>query len=70
LEGNRENAFLSKKLATIALDITLEDFSLENFAFDVKELHNDNVIKYFKLLEFDTLIPDDQRDETKKWDDL
>ncbi len=70
LELSKENAFLSKKLATIALDVSLEDFSLENFAFDPVELQNEKVIEYFKSLEFHSLVPKDQLDETKKWADL
>jgi hypothetical protein len=47
---------LSLKLATIDLNVNLEDFDLENFKFEPEKFKNDEVIAYFKEMEFNSLL--------------
>lgn len=56
LLNSRENAFLSLKLATIDLSINLENFDLEDFKFVPENFKNEEILEYFKLLEFNSLI--------------
>jgi len=47
---------LSLKLATIDLNVNLENFDLENFKFEPEKFKNDKVIAYFKEMEFNSLL--------------
>jgi hypothetical protein len=47
---------LSLKLATIDLNVNLENFDLENFKFEPEKFKNDEVIAYFKEMEFNSLL--------------
>ena len=71
LTTSKEDAFLSKKLATIDLNVDLSDFHIENYLFDKKNMINDNLIEFFKKYEFNSLLWDDNKlEKMKKWDDL
>jgi len=86
LINSREDAFLSKKLATIELNIDLNEhlltdeipwdwivnkkFKLEDFKFKPNELLNDNVKEYFRSLEFNSLIWESADIQVKTWWDL
>lgn len=86
LYNSRENAFMSKKLATIDLNINLsehlltddladdwivnKEFQLEDFKFKPKELINNNIKEYFRKLEFHSLIWEVEDIKVKTWSDL
>lgn len=86
LLSSREDAILSKKLATIELNIDLENcfitddvawdwtiskkFNLEDFKFKPENLLNENVREYFKSLEFFSLIWEIEDVKVKTWNDL
>ena len=70
LVSGRENAFLSKKLATLEKNIKLEDFNLDNFIFYENKLINSEIIDLFKKFEFNSLIPDNEVKKLKTWNDL
>lgn len=86
LLSSREDAFLSKKLATIELNIDLNDhllidempwdwivtkkFELEDFKFKPNNLLNENIKEYFKSLEFFSLIWETEDIKVKTWNDL
>jgi len=65
---SRDNAFLSKKLASLEKNIDL-DFTLENFKFSPTDILNSDVINFFREFEFNSLITDEKK-TLKKWDDL
>ena len=69
LRESREIAFLSKKLATIDLNVELNSFLLENFIFKKDGILNGEVIELFRSLEFNSLSPEEKKD-LKTWDDL
>jgi 5'-3' exonuclease len=56
LISSKENAFLSKRLATIACDVEIKDFDIKNFEFNPENILNDDVKSYFRSLEFNSLI--------------
>lgn len=66
----REIAFLSKKLATIKKDVDLGNFKLDNYRFFRDWLLNDKIIDIFKKYEFNSLLPNNQKKDEKKWSDL
>lgn len=71
LTSSKEDAFLSKKLATIDLNVDLSDFHIDNYLFDKEKMINDNLIEFFKKYEFNSLLWDDDKlEKMKKWDDL
>ncbi len=70
LINSQEDAFLSKKLATIALDVDLDDFELENFVFHPKELLNDDAKKLFRKYEFFSLLWEVEEKKMQKWEEL
>ena len=71
LLNSRENAFLSLKLATIDLSINLENFDLEDFKFVPENFKNEEILEYFKLLEFNSLIEEwDFSVKMQTWKDL
>ena len=71
LVNSRENAFLSLKLATIDLSVNLENFDLEDFKFVPENFKNEEILEYFKLLEFNSLIEEwDFSVKMQTWKDL
>jgi len=69
LENSRENAFLSKKLATIELNVDLPDFDLEKFKFTPEKYITPEITTLFRELEFNSLLPE-EAPKLKKWEDL
>lgn len=69
LINSRDDAFLSKKLATVHLDINLDDVIFEEYKFESKKILNDKVKEYFKSLEFYSLIWEEEK-HLSKWEDL
>lgn len=69
LELSRENAFLSKKLATIELNVELWNFDLENYKFIPEKYLNEEVKSLFRKLEFNSFL-NEEAPSLKKWDDL
>jgi len=83
---SKDDAFLSKRLATIELNIDLDEhlltdevpwdwivnkkFNLEDFRFKPEVLTNDNVKDYFRELEFYSLIWESDDIAVKTWSDL
>ena len=86
LLNSREDAFLSKKLATIELNIDLDKnlliennnsdwlvekkFDLNDFKFRPEWFLNDEVKEFFKELEFNSLLWDEEEIKVKTWYDL
>lgn len=71
LLNSRENAFLSLKLATIDLSVNLENFDLEDFKFAPENFKNEEILEYFKSLEFNSLIEEwDFSIKMQTWKDL
>ena len=71
LEASRENAFLSKKLATIALDMdSVQWLSLDDHKFTPEKLFSSDVITMFQDYEFESLIPQDNKKAPDTWKDL
>ena len=71
LVNSRENAFLSLKLATIDLSVNLENFDLEDFKFVPENFKNEEILEYFKSLEFNSLIEEwDFSIKMQTWKDL
>ncbi|MFA5916771.1 MAG: 5'-3' exonuclease H3TH domain-containing protein [Candidatus Gracilibacteria bacterium] len=66
----REIAFLSKKLATIKKDVDLGGFNLEHYKFYEDALLNDKIVELFKKYEFNSLLPNNERQVQKTWNDL
>lgn len=71
LISSKENAFLSLKLATIDLNVSLENFDLENFIFKPENFKNEEVLNYFQELEFNSLLEEwDFKTKMQTWKDL
>ncbi len=70
LKESKEDAFLSKKLATIPHDVEIEDFSLENHIFQPETLKNEAVVEMFREFEFFSLLWDEQMPKKQTWEDL
>lgn len=70
LINSRDDAILSKKLATIELWVDLEKFDLEKFIFHWNNLFNDDIIKFFKDFEFNSLLWDYHIEKLSNFDDL
>ena len=68
LRDGKELAFLSKKLATIDLDVEMPDFNIEEYQFEPKNILNSDTVELFKEFEFHSLLPQEtsQRDT---WED-
>jgi len=56
LASSKEDAFLSKKLATIDLDVELKDFDIERFNFKPETFLNEEILSFFEKYEFNSLI--------------
>lgn len=69
LINSKDNAFLSKKLATIPFDVDIWKFDINDYKFKSEMILNDNIKEYFRDLEFNSLIWEDEK-ELKKWDNL
>lgn len=70
LKEGRDNAFLSKELATIKKDIELKDFNLENYKFNKDELSNDDIREFFEKYEFNSLLDWEWIKDQETWKDL
>lgn len=71
LQKSKEDAFLSLKLATIDLSVNLENFDLENYKFNRENFKNNEVIDFFKSLEFNSLLEEwDFSEKMTTWKDL
>ena len=70
LVNSEEDAILSKKLATIALDVSLDDFQLDNYMFHPKELLTPEVKELFRSYEFFSLLWESSQKKLQKWEDL
>ena len=68
LMNSHEDAFMSKKLATIDLKMDLNDFDLGKFKFKPDNLLNDEVVEFFKENEFNSLLWDSDAAEMKTWE--
>ncbi|MDC0506189.1 hypothetical protein OAN96_01190 [Candidatus Gracilibacteria bacterium] len=66
LIASRENAFLSKKLATIDLQVPFE-FTLEDYSYDSSKIVNDDVKTLFSGLGFHSLYEEEK--QLKTWKD-
>ena len=64
----KENAFLSKKLATLELKVELESFDLETFAFKSEEIMWEKVTDFFQENEFFSLVEEKEKELTT-WQD-
>lgn len=67
IEG-KDNAFLSQKLATLHENVVLHDFDIHDFEFNPKDLFTQELIDFFKELEFSSLIWD-ENSEKRSWKD-
>jgi|SaaInlStandDraft_4_1057021.scaffolds.fasta_scaffold07775_1 DNA polymerase-1 len=86
LISSKDDAFLSKRLATIDLNIDMDEhmltdevawdgivnkkFDLEDFKFRPDNFLNEEVKEYFRSLEFHSLIWDSEEIKVKTWTDL
>lgn len=70
LKNSRENAILSKKLATIDLWVKLNKFNLENYIFDKDSILNSEVLDLFKKYEFNSLLDESNIEKMKIFDDM
>jgi DNA polymerase-1 len=74
LTDSRNNAFLSKKLATICLDVPNYSWEnkvvLEDYKFYPEKFLKPEIIQFFKDYEFHSLVPKDQLEKSKTWKDL
>jgi DNA polymerase-1 len=74
LTDSRDNAFLSKKLATICLDVPNYSWEnkvvLEDYKFYPEKFLKPEIIQFFKDYEFHSLVPKDQLEKSKTWKDL
>jgi DNA polymerase-1 len=66
---SKQDAYLSKKLATIDLSTPLHDFVLDDHKFHPEKILNDNIVNFFKELEFFSLIWQEEK-KMKSWNDL
>ncbi len=69
LENSKDNAFLSKKLATIELNVELIDFDLNKYKFSTENYLTAEIKTLFRELEFNSLLPE-KAPQLKKWEDL
>ena len=53
--SSRNDAFLSKKLATIELNVELDNFEIENYLFKPDSILNQDIIEFFEKYEFNLL---------------
>lgn len=70
LVSSREDAFLSKKLATIELNVELDNFEIENYLFKPDSILNQDIIEFFEKYEFNSLIWENWINKLQLWRDL
>lgn len=70
LKEGREMAFLSKRLATIDLNIDLDNFNLNDYIFDKDKLLNEELKEFFRKYEFNSLIWETIKKDLKTFQDL
>lgn len=68
IEG-RESAFLSQKLATLACDMELSEFHIEDFSFSPDEIQTPEVYSFFEEHEFFSLLKNTQK-KVQIWSNL
>ena len=71
---SKENAFLSKKLATLELNVPTDSFmenisDLTPFVFHPETIINPQVKEFFISLEFFSLVGEEQK-KLQSWEDL
>jgi 5'-3' exonuclease len=69
LINSKNDAFLSKKLATIELNVDIPNFNLENYKFLPETYLTPEVKDLFRKLEFFSLLQEDAP-KKKTWEDL
>jgi len=57
LVDGKDNAFLSKKLATLDCDMNIPGFDIDNYVFHPEKIINEDTEKLFHDLEFHSLVP-------------
>lgn len=70
LASSKEDAFLSKKLATIDLDVRLDNFDIERFLFKPETFLNEDILSFFEKYEFNSLVWDSWVNKLQTWKDL
>lgn len=70
LLSSKEDAFLSKKLATIELNVELNDFDIDRFNFKPETFLNEEILSFFEKYEFNSLIWDSWINKLQTWKDL
>ena len=70
LRNSRDDAFLSKTLASLNFDIDLWDFDLDDYKFYPDKIKNDEVIDFFRSLEFSSLLVASENKKLQTWTDL
>lgn len=70
LKDQKDNAFLSKKLATIELAVDLWDFDIKNFCFKKSSIVNEDVVELFKKYDFNSLLSDKDRKDLDTFSSL
>ena len=69
LLNSKENAYLSKKLATIDLNVEMYKFKLEDYKFYPEQILNEKIVEFFKNFEFFSLIWMKEK-KLKTWNEL
>jgi 5'-3' exonuclease len=67
--NSKDNAFLSKKLATIEKNVELEKFDLKDYKFEKEKILNEKIKELFRNFDFNSLLPEEIK-QMQKWDDL
>lgn len=70
LKESYEIAMLSKKLATLKIDIEIENFDLKNYKFNKEKILNNEIIEFFKKYEFFSLLWESEQKELKTFESL
>lgn len=70
LINSRDNAFLSKKLAKLDLDILDLDIQIEDYKFDYLQIKNPSLMDFFIKMDFKSLFISKNDTKTINWKDL
>lgn len=70
LVSSKQDAFLSKKLATIELNVELDNFEIDNYLFKPDSILNQDIIEFFEKYEFNSLIWENWINKLQLWRDL
>ncbi len=70
LVSSKKNAHLSKRLATIELNVNIDNFDIENFTFHDKNILNEIVIDSFKKYGFNSLLWKNEISKKERWSDV